>query len=179
MKIAEFTPGDTVVLQTKHKEWTGHILESSDPDVILLKLDSGYNIGLKEGDILKAKLLQKAKPQEKRPVQHTTKKSLPNIAMIITGGTISSRLDPKTGGAIPTDAEEILHIAPEIRNIANITTIEAPFMKLSEEMDPDDWKIIAQTATELLNNKDIDGLIITHGTDTLSYTGAALSFRPQ
>ncbi len=96
--------------------------------------------------------------------------------MIITGGTISARLDSKTGGVIPTDAEEILNIAPEIKKICNLVRIESPFMKLSEEMDPKDWKKIAETAEKLLNDEKIDGLIISHGTDTLSYTSSALSF---
>jgi glutamyl-tRNA(Gln) amidotransferase subunit D len=176
MKTKEFSPGDNVEIITKYQKWRGHILESSDSEIILLKLDTGYNIGLRESDILDAKTLEKAVWLKKEKSVLSTREGLKNIAMIITGGTISSRLDPKTGGTIPTDAEEILHIAPELKDICNIKTIESPFLKFSEDMDPSDWKKIAELAADFLNQKDIDGIIITHGTDTLSYTGTALSF---
>ncbi|MAH48591.1 Glu-tRNA(Gln) amidotransferase GatDE subunit D [Candidatus Pacearchaeota archaeon] len=173
---------DIVQLQTKSKIWKGLVLESHDPEVILLKLDSGYNIGIRESEILNVKVIQSAektiskKEAEKTAPQTTLNKKLPNIAMIITGGTISSRLDPKTGGVISTDAEEILTIAPELKNICNITKIEKPFMKWSENMSFQDWKKLAQTCEKLLNNNDISGIIITHGTDFLHYTASALSF---
>jgi len=100
---------------------------------------------------------------------------LPNVAIIITGGTISSRLDPKSGGVISTDKETILNIAPELKKICN-PTIEAPFMKFSEDMDPQDWKTIAEVCHKYLTDPKIKGIILTHGTDTLHYTGAALHY---
>jgi len=176
MEIKTLNPGDKVKLKTKSKAWTGTVLESHDPEVILLKLGSGYNIGIREAEILDVKVLEKSKPVEKKEITLESKENLPNIAMIITGGTISSRLDPKTGGVISTDAEEILTIAPELKDICNIVKIETPFMKWSENMSFLDWKKLAQTCEKLLNNKDISGIIITHGTDTLHYTASTLSF---
>ena len=176
MKEKTFQPGDKVALQTKGKLWKGHALQSHDPEVILLKLSNGYNIGIREREIVNAKILEKAEPLEKQEIELEKNKKLRNVAMIITGGTISSRLDPKSGGVISTDAEEILNIAPEIKEICNIVRIETPFMKFSEDMDPQDWKKIAELSEQLLNDKEINGLIITHGTDTLHYTSAALSF---
>jgi glutamyl-tRNA(Gln) amidotransferase subunit D len=175
MKTKTFRPGDKVKLQTKTKSWEGHALESHDPEIILLKLKSGYNIGIRENEILDAAVLEKAKTPEKKSAEQEVSKKLPNIAIIITGGTISSRLDPKSGGVISTDKEEILNIAPELKEICNIT-IESPFMKFSEDMDPRDWKKIAEVCEKYLNDKSVDGLILTHGTDTLHYTSAALSF---
>ena len=176
MKTKKLNPGDRVSLKTRDKTWKGHILESYDSEIILLKLDSGYNIGIREREIIDAKIIEKSKLQEKKESKITRKEGLKNIALIMTGGTISSRLDPKTGGVIPTDAEEILNLAPEIKDIANITKIEKPFMKFSENMDSSDWKKIAETAEPLLNDDSIDGIIITHGTDTLHYTASALAF---
>ena len=176
MKIKKFNTGEKVSLQTKSKSWEGHILESHDPEIILLKLNSGYNIGIREGEILDAQVIEKSTKKPKETFKPEIKENLKNVAMIITGGTISSRLDSKTGAVISTDAEDILNIAPEIKKICNIIKIESPFMKLSEEMDPKDWKKIAESAEKLLNDESIDGLIITHGTDTLSYTASALSF---
>ena len=176
MKTKTFAPGDKVALQTKSKLWKGNVLESHDSEVILLKLESGYNIGIREGEILNAKILEKAKTEERKEVVLEKNPKLRNVVVIITGGTISSRLDSKTGGVISTDAEDILNIAPEIKKICNVTKIDTPFMKFSEDMDSKDWKKLAETCEKYLNNEFIDGIIITHGTDTLHYTAAALSF---
>jgi len=176
MKIKELNPGDKVILKTSEKQWQGTILESHDSEVILLKLESGYNIGIKESQILDVKVIEKSKPTEKKQIKLEKNKTLPDIALIITGGTISSRLDPKTGGVIPTDADEILKLAPEISEIANIAVIEKPIMKFSENMSYKDWKILAETCEKLLNQENIRGIIITHGTDFLHYTSSALSF---
>jgi len=175
MKTKTFTPGDKVKIQTKSRTWEGHALQSHDPEIILLKLKSGYNIGIRENEILDASILEKVNPAEKKELEQEQNKKLPNIAMIILGGTISSRLDPKSGAVISTDSEEILNIAPEIKTIANIK-IESPFMKFSEDMGPEDWKKIAEVCEKNLNDESIDGIIITHGTDFLHYTSAALSF---
>jgi len=176
MKIKELNPGDKVILKTSEKQWQGTILESHDSEVILLKLESGYNIGIKESQILNVKVIEKSKPTEKKQIKLEKNKTLPDIALIITGGTISSRLDPKTGGVIPTDADEILKLAPEISEVANIAVIEKPIMKFSENMSYKDWKILAETCEKLLNQENIRGIIITHGTDFLHYTSSALSF---
>lgn len=178
MQTKTFNPGDEIKIKTKSKSWQGHALESHDPEIILLKLKSGYNIGIRESEILTAKVIQKRSDTNPPTHPHThtpTPQQLPNIAIVITGGTISSRLDPKSGGAIPTDKKEILNIAPELRKICN-PIIESPFMKLSEDMDPQDWKKIAEVCKKYLDDKSISGIIVTHGSDTLHYTGAALSF---
>ena len=176
MKTKTFQPGDKVALQTKGKLWQGHALQSHDPEVILLKLESGYNIGIREREIIDAKILEEAKPREKTQIELEQNKKLKNVVMIITGGTISSRLDPKSGAVISTDSKEILNIAPEIKEICNITKIESPFMKFSENMSFSDWKILAEICEKNLNDENVDGIIITHGTDFLHYTSAALSF---
>jgi len=175
LKEKIINPGDKVKLQTRDREWEGIVLQSYDPEIILLKLNSGYNIGIKEDEILNVGVIEKAKQAEKR-IKISKDAKLPNVAMIITGGTISARLDPKTGGVISTDAEEILNISPEIKNICNISVVEKPFMKWSENMSFSDWKILAKKVEELINRDDIKGIIITHGTDFLHYSAAALSF---
>jgi glutamyl-tRNA(Gln) amidotransferase subunit D len=151
-------------------------LESYDSEIILLKLESGYNIGIREESILDVKVLAKSKPTEKKEIVLEKNSKLKNIAMIITGGTISSRLDPKTGAVKWTSVEDLFKIAPELKEICNITKIEKPFMKGSEDMSLKYWKQISEIAAELLNDENIDGLIITHGTDTLHFGSAALSF---
>ncbi|MBC8435029.1 Glu-tRNA(Gln) amidotransferase subunit GatD [archaeon] len=176
MKEKTLNVGDKVILKTRDKDWTGNVLESHDSEVILLKLESGYNIGLREESIIDVKVLLKAKPTETKEIKSEQNSKLKNIAMIITGGTISSRLDPKTGAVKWTSVEDLFTMAPELKEICNITKIEKPFMKGSEDMSMKYWAEIAEIAEKLLNDETIDGLIITHGTDTLHFGSAALSF---
>jgi glutamyl-tRNA(Gln) amidotransferase subunit D len=168
--------GDKVKIKTKTKTWTGHILESYEYEIILLKLETGYNIGIRNSEIIEVKVLEKSNKQKTKPIKLEKKENQPNVAMIITGGTISSRLDQKTGAAKWTTVEDLFKIAPELSNICNITEIKKPFMKGSEDMSLKYWKQIAEVAHKLLLDKNIDGIIITHGTDTLHYGSAALSF---
>lgn len=170
-----FNPGDKLKLQTRTRTWEGFVLESHDSEIILLKLPNGYNIGIRENEILKATILEKLGTAKKEKKKETLNPKLPNVAIIITGGTISSRLDPKSGGVISTDKEAILNIAPKLREICNPILI-SPFMKFSEDMSWADWKKLAETCGKYLNDENIEGIIITHGTDFLHYTASALSF---
>lgn len=169
--------GNYVELTLKNKERVkGILLESYDKDVVLIKIDSGYNIGFHKKDV---KSIEMLKPLEKkrRKTILTQNKDKPSISMIITGGTIASKLDYKTGGVRPlTRPEELFQISPRLLDIVKIRRIERPFQILSENMEPKRWKDIAATAARLLNEKENEGIIITHGTDTLHYTSAALSF---
>lgn len=176
METKTLNPGDSVKLLTKTKEWEGWILESYDPSVVLIKLKSGYNIGIREKDILNVKVIEKNKGKLKNTISLKQDKKLPNVALIVTGGTISARLDPKTGGTTWTTIDDLFSIAPELREICNIVRIEKPFLKASENMAFQDWAKIADVAEKLLNTKNISGIIITHGTDFLHYSSSALSF---
>ncbi|MFH0831275.1 MAG: Glu-tRNA(Gln) amidotransferase subunit GatD [archaeon] len=168
--------GDKVRVKYSSEFIEGTILESYDKDNILVKLDSGYNIGLKKENIESIKVLAKAKKQ-KEEIEFNENKKVPHIGMIVTGGTISSKLDYETGGVKwLMKPEEILSFAPKLFDIARISSIEKPFMLASENMTSNDWKILAKKSAELLNKPENKGIIITHGTDTLHYTAAALSF---
>ncbi|HJX50476.1 MAG TPA: Glu-tRNA(Gln) amidotransferase subunit GatD [Candidatus Nanoarchaeia archaeon] len=171
-------PGDYVEIHLTRLIYEGILLEApeSETGVVLLKLDSGYNIGFKKKDILEIKKLKEAdKKIEKVEVEQ--KQGKPNIAMIITGGTIASRYDSKTGGVSWLDSpENLFKFYPKLFDRVNVIKVEVPFMKGSENMNPGDWKKIARIAEKLLNDSNIRGVIITHGTDTLHYTAAALSF---
>ncbi len=175
-----FSPGDEVRLRLAQEEVEGTVLESFDSSIVLIKLLSGYNVGIPKENILNVRVLGKNKtalssPKTSAlPVQNP---SLPSIGLIITGGTIASKLDPKTGGVKwLTDVSEFLRFYPEMKEIVNIKHIEVPFMIASESMNSEHWITIAQTAKQLLDDPDIKGVVITHGTDTLHYTAAALSF---
>ena len=168
-------PGDYIKIILDKGEEKGILLESHEPGIYLLKLDSGYNIGIKKQDIRDIRVIKKRK-QKKEKEEKKTRKDLPTIAFIVTGGTISAKLDAETGGVSwLTSEQDLLDLAPEIKDLANLQ-IEKPFMKASEEMSGKDWKIIAKLCEKLLNNNNIKGIIITQGTDFLHYTSAALSF---
>jgi glutamyl-tRNA(Gln) amidotransferase subunit D len=170
--------GDYVQVHLMKEIYEGTLLESPETEkgVVLLKLDSGYNIGFNKKDVLSIKTLRKFRETKEEPEVKKDREK-PNIAMIITGGTISSRLDPKSGAVSwLTSPEQLFRFYPGIFRYANVSKVEVPFMKASEEMTPKDWQKIARTAEKLLNDESIKGVIITHGTDTLHYTSAALSF---
>ncbi|MBU2562689.1 MAG: Glu-tRNA(Gln) amidotransferase subunit GatD [Nanoarchaeota archaeon] len=170
--------GDRVKVVLSREEYFGILLESpvSEKGIVLLKLNSGYNIGLNKKDILEIQVIQKEEvKEEKIEIKKDVKK--PDIAMIITGGTIAARLNPKKGGVDWLDTpESLFKFYPELFDKVNVVKVEVPFMKASEDMDYKDWQKIAKTAVELLNDANIKGVIITHGTDFLHYTSAALSF---
>ena len=171
--------GDYVEVVLGTKSFEGILLEvpESENGIILLKLDNGYNIGFKKKDILEIKLVKKKVEAKKEESSLKTNPKKPNVAMIITGGTIASKYDVKTGGVSwLTDPSSLFKFYPEIFEVCNVTKVEVPFMKGSEDMDALDWKKVARTAKEFLADESIEGIIVTQGTDTLHYSSAALSF---
>ena len=170
------SPGDLVEVHLSKIIYEGVFLESSDSKVFLLKLGSGYNIGFNKKDVLEIKVLKKAK-EIKDDFEIKEDKNKPNVGVIITGGTIASRYDSRTGGVHPLDTpESLFKFYPEIFEKVNVSKVEIPFMKFSENMDYKDWQKIAKVCEKLLNDSSIEGVIITHGTDFLHYTSSALSF---
>ncbi|MFC1710878.1 Glu-tRNA(Gln) amidotransferase subunit GatD [Nanoarchaeota archaeon] len=178
MKKTNAKPGDLVEVHLTRQIYEGVLLESpaDEKAVVLLKIRTGYNIGFKKKDVLEIKVLKKGKEiKEKHDIKKDEEK--PNIAMIITGGTIASRYDAKTGGVAPLDTPgSLFKYYPGLFEKVNVLKVEIPFMKASDDMDYKDWQKIARVAAKLLNDSNIQGVIVTHGTDFLHYTSAALSF---
>lgn len=174
-----FNAGDYVRLRLADREIDVYVLNSHDKDILLVKLESGYNIGIRKENVLAARKLP-AKEKEMQ-VKHIKKenvnKNLPKIAVVVTGGTIASKIDYKTGGVAPiSDPKEFLEIYPELGEIAEVKKLEMPMKMLSGNMDSSHWIKIAETIKPLLEDEEIGGVIFTQGTDTLHYTAAALSF---
>ncbi len=149
--------------------------EHSDDKHVVLKLKSGYNIGLELAKIEKVeKILTSEKIVEKNEKVEKDNK-LPNILLISTGGTIASKIDYRTGAVTPVlTAEELNSSVPELAEIANIDT-KVLFSEYSENIMPQHWLKIAETIKEY-SNSDYSGIIIAHGTDTMHYTSSYLSF---
>ena len=173
----KFKIEDRVEVKTKEGKFTGFVMPSADAKILTLKLDTGYNLGIKLDKDVKVKkigTLPKEKPANIKP---PIKKGLPNVVLIATGGTITSKVDYATGGVVSLkDPEEVLLATPELLHIVNIKKVIQPFTIMSEDMSPKEWQIIAKEVARALNSDDISGVIVTHGTDTLHYTAAALSF---
>ena len=151
--------------------------ELSSGETLTIKLDNGYNIGILVDQIAEIQIIEKAQPREEIKFTEVFPKrpGLPNVAILGTGGTIASRIDYKTGAVHAAfTAEELAKAVPEIFEIANITP-KLLFNIMSEDMKPKYWIKIAHEVASMLNNGE-DGVIITHGTDTMAYTASALSF---
>jgi glutamyl-tRNA(Gln) amidotransferase subunit D len=158
------------------REEEGTVIESPESDIILLKLKSGYNIGIPKENILASRVLKKFE-EEKKDYDIKQKKELPAIGLIITGGTIASKANQSTGGVSPiADVDEFLSFYPELLNTVRIKKLEIPFKVWSENMSSEHWIKMAEVAKEMLEDSEIKGIVISHGTDTLHYTSAALSF---
>ena len=168
--------GDLVEAHLSKIIYEGILLESSESGIVLLKLDSGYNIGFNKKEVLEIKLLKKSKEvKQEFSIKKDSKK--PNIAVVICGGTIASRYDPKTGAVKWLDKpENLFKFYPEMFDVVNVAKVDVVFMKGSESLDYKDWQKIAKAVEKQLNDPNIQGVIVTHGTDTLHYTSSALSF---
>jgi len=160
-------------------EYIGYIMDYG-PNFVKLKLvDNAYNIDVVLDSKTKIKMLDKKISLGSIPIAIKLKENplLPNITYIGTGGTIGTHVDYNTGAVyMCRTPEEIITTVPEIANIINIKEIKSPFIKPSEDFCADDWQILSKHIFESIIKTEINGIIVTHGTDTLSYTGTAISF---
>jgi L-asparaginase len=93
-----------------------------------------------------------------------------NIIIVFTGGTFSMKIDSVTGGAIPHfHGNELLEMIPEAGVDANISLFEFG-MYPGPHMTPELMLELSRKVKEYSDSNDIDGIIVTHGTDTLEET---------
>jgi glutamyl-tRNA(Gln) amidotransferase subunit D len=165
--------GKRVRIKAKERVFEGIVMPSFTGNLVL-KLDSGYNAGFKEYELIE--VLEDVKfPTQKAKI--TKREHLPNVKIISTGGTIASRVDYRTGAVTSQfTAEEIVSDVPEIAEICNVDA-ELLYNILSENMKPQNWIELARRVYDAL--KEFEGVIITHGTDTMHYSASALSFMLQ
>ena len=162
--------GKKVRIKAKGRIFEGIAMPSST-GAFVLKLDSGYNVGFTEYELLEVieegKHVEEVAKLEKR-------EGLPDVKIISTGGTIASKVDYRTGAVTSQfSAEEIVSDVPEIAEICNVDAMLL-YNILSENMKTKHWIELAREVYKAL--KTHDGVIITHGTDTMAYTAAALAF---
>jgi glutamyl-tRNA(Gln) amidotransferase subunit D len=170
------------IVETIRGNFTGTILpraENDDDQHIVMKIPTGYNIGIDIQTILSMKETGYKKANYKIPEKEFPKtQGLPKVKLFGTGGTIASRLDYRTGAVIPAFSPgELYGAVPELAEICNLET-EKVFAVFSENMGPKQYMTLAEVIGREIE-KGVDGIVIGHGTDTLHHTGAALTFMVQ
>lgn len=158
--------------------YKGYLIEILKDSIKIKLKDNGYNIDVfldENTDIIIED--EKIEFGKIPKIDLKKNKNLPTITYIGTGGTIGTHVDYNTGAVFMCRSpEEIISTTPELEDIINIEKIQSPFLKPSEDIYYKDWQVLSKTVFENLIDNDIDGVIITHGTDTLSFTASALSF---
>ena len=177
LKTNQISVGDSVKILADIT-YSGIIMpryEHSDDKHIVLKLKNGYNIGLEIANIEKIEKNQSTKKIIEKDEKLQKVVGLPKILLLSTGGTIASKIDYRTGAVTPVlTAEELNSSVPELAKIANIDA-QVLFSEYSENIMPEHWLQIAEKINEY-SKSDYTGIIIAHGTDTMHYTSAFLSF---
>jgi glutamyl-tRNA(Gln) amidotransferase subunit D len=153
--------------------------EYADRHHILLKMKNGYNIGIHHQRAERIEVIgQGEKPHFTKPHTAPKQAGLPRVSMVSVGGTIASRVDYRTGAVQPAlTAEDLTSVVPELASIAEIDA-HILYSELSENFTPLHWQGMAEETARIIR-KGTDGVVIAHGTDTMHYTSAALSFALQ
>lgn len=181
----EFKQGDWVRIERNGTVYEGKVMPSME-GYITIKMKSGYNAGFSI-DKVRITLLEnngetangsrnggKGCKTNEEELPEPGKK-LPKIAILSTGGTIASKIDYRTGAVTSQfTADDILAAIPELKEIADFKGRVISSI-LSENMDSDSWQNLSKAVVEEIE-AGADGVIVTHGTDTMMYSAAALSF---
>lgn len=153
--------------------------EHDDDKHVVLKLATGYNVGIDVDTITDMREYGYKEAHYKIPEKEfPTSPDKPYVKLLGTGGTIASRLDYRTGAVIPAFSPgELYGAVPELADICNLST-EKLFGVFSENMGPEQYKALAVAIEREIKN-GVDGIVIGHGTDTMHHTAAALTFMVQ
>jgi len=169
--VTGYRIGDLVRWRCGGKEYPATYITERDGKAVV-KLGSGYNIGVPPGDIAFRGRPEVETPSLVPPVQ---RQDLPELAIISTGGTIASRVDYRTGAVTSQfSAEDILRAIPDLASIARYHTRQISSI-FSENMTPRIWQDLARAIHRDLKS-GVAGVMVTHGTDTMAYSAAAISF---
>ncbi|MHA1277910.1 MAG: Glu-tRNA(Gln) amidotransferase subunit GatD [Candidatus Helarchaeota archaeon] len=144
---------------------------------VTLKLINGYNVGVELSDSANITVYSQEIGEYKLPEKKVPPvENLPTVSLLGTGGTIAARLDYRTGAVFPAFSPgELFTAIPELATICNLKP-EVIYEVLSEDLTPKYWLDLARTVYNRIKDEDVDGVVIGHGTDTMCFTGTALSF---
>ncbi len=178
LRSAGIEVGDEVEVRIKTRIHKGILMphhEFSGEAIITIKLSNGYNIGVALDPEMEIKLSRKRHPPAKHPQTIRYDKNKPMIAILSTGGTIASYVDYRTGAVHPAmTAEDLAYSAPELYDLCNVRA-KVLYSILSENMKVGYWQQLAREIAREFK-EGVEGVIVPHGTDTIGFTSAALSF---
>ena len=182
LKEADCDIGDIIKITSKSKIYQGILIprsELGEHTAIIIKMKSGYNIGIQATPEVKIEKIGKGtKPTFASPPLPKQNPKLPHVVIMSTGGTIASRVDYRTGAVRSAiSASDLYGVVPELSYVAQVDT-EIVFSLYSENITQQHWTELAQAVAKRIE-QGVDGVVIAHGTDTMAYTSAALSFALQ
>ncbi len=180
-RLRELPLGQKVeITDERGVRWSGTVIpphELSGDRILTLKLSSGYNVGVRVGPATTYRLHEGAPPRApaRSSPSPSDRRAAGGVELLTTGGTIASRVDYETGGVRPVgDEAEILAFYPELAHAGSVR-ITPVLDRLSENLTPADWSRLAEKVVEAFG-RGATGVVIAHGTDTLGFTAAGLSF---
>jgi glutamyl-tRNA(Gln) amidotransferase subunit D len=182
LRKASCEVGDIIHVANGEKVYEGILIPSSETDDnthIIVKLKSGYNVGIQLTQNTKIEKTGKGtKPTFATPALPTQNPDLPRIVIMSTGGTIASRVDYRTGAVRSAlSASDLYGVVPELSDLAQVDT-QILFSLYSENITSEHWATMAKTIAHHIEH-GAKGVVVAHGTDTMAYTAAALSFALQ
>jgi glutamyl-tRNA(Gln) amidotransferase subunit D len=180
LSAADCRVGDVIKITSKDKIYEGILIPRfGEGKAIIIKMKSGYNIGIQAiADLKVEKVGKGVKPTFAIPPLPKQNPALPHVVIMSTGGTIASRVDYRTGAVRSAlSASDLYGVVPELSDIARVDT-EIVFSLYSENITQQHWSELAKIVSKRIE-QGIDGIVIAHGTDTMAYTSAALSFALQ
>jgi glutamyl-tRNA(Gln) amidotransferase subunit D len=176
----EIEVGDRIRIEKNGKTYEGLLMPRimGDKNVIILKLDNGYNIGIEFNETVKIEKISGHKEKTERgKVEVKPDPTKPTIVILSTGGTIASKIDYRTGAVKPAfTAEDLFEAVPELKEIANIKP-KTVMQVYSESMNFEHYEKLAKEIAKEIGK--CDGIVVAHGTDTMHYSASALSFALQ
>jgi len=155
----------------------GFVIPAAAAGHITIKLVNGYNASYAIDSITSLEIVENTIEKASTEQSPATKfnESLPTVRILHTGGTIASKVDYKTGAVVARfEPEELISSIPELTDIANVEAVKLGNM-FSDDMRPQHWNKIIDASKQAFED-GVDGIVVTHGTDTMHYTAAALSF---
>jgi len=153
----------------------GVVLPGAAQDHITVKLVNGYNVSYPIDMVKSIDEISEVKNSIAKTEAVKQNQELPRVTIIHTGGTIASKVDYATGAVIARfEPEELLSSIPELMEIANIDAVKLGNM-WSDDIRPQHWNKMIEACQSAFDSGST-GVVITHGTDTLHISAAALSF---